>query len=286
MLRSDRSSRSTATPTTLARKGLLLAATAAAAGALTFSTAASAQVDEPAIPDSNGNGMDTHLFRSAVDSKGLISVNGSDVLGAWDFSFGMVLDWGHKIMRTDPNAGVRAESFVSNSLQGNFMFNLGIANWASIGVSAPLDLITSDGAIGVGPTGETYNNRGVDFQMFAGIAFHGKLRLTRIDDGVGIALLAQGGVPFDDSPRDFGNDPGFWYWPQLIIDHRFGTPTSGVKIATQTAIPQPSLDSPRPAAARFRSSPKVTSNTEISLPALSAPASASSPSSTSCSRPT
>ena len=31
-------------------------------------------------PSSNGDGMDTHLFRPAIDSKGFFSVNGTDVL--------------------------------------------------------------------------------------------------------------------------------------------------------------------------------------------------------------
>ncbi len=44
--------------------------------------------------------MDTHLFRPAVDSKGFFSVNGSDIVGKNDISFGLVLDWGRNIMRT------------------------------------------------------------------------------------------------------------------------------------------------------------------------------------------
>src|SRR4051812_45209563 len=41
-----------------------------------------------------GQGMDAHLFRPAVDSKGFISVNGTSVLGDRDYSFGLVLDMG------------------------------------------------------------------------------------------------------------------------------------------------------------------------------------------------
>src|SRR5215472_4866600 len=54
-------------------------------GVLGFSRAAKA---DNAIPDANGSGMDTHLFRPAVDSKGLFTTNGSDILGANDISFG------------------------------------------------------------------------------------------------------------------------------------------------------------------------------------------------------
>src|SRR3954465_636198 len=61
------------------------------------------------LPDSgNGDGMDTHLFRPAVDSKGFFSVNGSDILGANDVSFGLVMDYGHNIMRLEPGHGPAA----------------------------------------------------------------------------------------------------------------------------------------------------------------------------------
>jgi hypothetical protein len=52
----------------------------------------------------NGDGMDTHLFRPAVDSKGFLSVNGSDILGHQNMSFGMVLDYGTHLMRTRSSA--------------------------------------------------------------------------------------------------------------------------------------------------------------------------------------
>ncbi len=44
-------------------------------------------------------GMDLHLFRPAVDSRGYFSVNGTEVLPHKDFSFGLVLDAGFGILR-------------------------------------------------------------------------------------------------------------------------------------------------------------------------------------------
>jgi OOP family OmpA-OmpF porin len=54
--------------------------------------------------DRHNAGADTHLFRPAVDSKGFITVNGSDVLGAGDVSFGLVLDYGRNLLRTRSSA--------------------------------------------------------------------------------------------------------------------------------------------------------------------------------------
>src|SRR5687768_3224386 len=73
--------------------GLALLLGSAAASAQT--TASSSRVGP-----NNGDGMDTHLFRPALDSKGFFSVNGSDILGHGNISFGLVLDYGKSIMRT------------------------------------------------------------------------------------------------------------------------------------------------------------------------------------------
>src|SRR5690606_31666495 len=46
----------------------------------------SASAQEETRAGDQAGGMDTHLFRPAVDSKGFITVNGSDVLGANNLS--------------------------------------------------------------------------------------------------------------------------------------------------------------------------------------------------------
>jgi len=44
-------------------------------------------------------GMDLHLFRPAVDTRGYFAVNGSEVMPHKEFSFGLVLDAGFGILR-------------------------------------------------------------------------------------------------------------------------------------------------------------------------------------------
>src|SRR5216117_3939130 len=74
----------------------------AVAFALLFAFWRDAAAQDHRLPNngSNGDGLDTHLFRPAVDSKGFFSVNGSDILGAKNLSFGLVLDYGRNLMRT------------------------------------------------------------------------------------------------------------------------------------------------------------------------------------------
>ncbi len=133
-------------------------------------------------PRATATVLDTHLFRPAVDSKGFFSVNGSDILGAGNISFGLVLDYGRNLMRTrsnrvphgtvtndagDPVAdqeckdescvvpagedGTGVKALVPNSIQGSFGFNYGIANIGVVGLSIPVILMTGDAAYGIGP---------------------------------------------------------------------------------------------------------------------------------------
>ncbi len=203
-----------------------------------FASSAQAQEDKR-VPSQNGDGMDTHLFRPAVDSKGFMYVNGSDILGANDISFGLVLDYGRNLMRTNgdrtacggtdpacPNGAVApaagVDALVKNSFQGTFGFNYGIANIASVGLSVPVILMAGDEANDIGATGNTYSTGKLDAQKVSSVALHGKIRLTRIEKGPGLALIIQGGVPVQDSPRDLGADPGAWYWPRVVFENRFG----------------------------------------------------------------
>jgi len=193
---------------------------------------------QPRAPESlNGDGADTHLFRPAVDSKGFFSVNGTRILGANDISFGLVLDYGRSILRVpdarkspvagsecadDPNCiGVKA--LVENSFQGTFNFNYGIANKAVVGISLPVVLASGDPAFNIGPApGSLYDSDALDSQGLSWIALHAKLRLTRLEETIGLAVLLQGGVPIGSRAHNLVSEPGVWLWPQALVDYQFG----------------------------------------------------------------
>lgn len=169
----------------------------------------------------SGQGMDTHLFRPAVDSKGFFTVNGSGVLGANDVSFGLVTDYGHNVMRLAPQHGARA--LVESSFQGTFHVNYGIADMAIVGLSVPVNLMSGQPATAIGPSGSAYDSGKLDAQNFGNVALHAKLRLSRPEKGIGLALLVQGGLSVSDSmQRNLGADKAC-YWPQLIVDRHFGS---------------------------------------------------------------
>jgi OOP family OmpA-OmpF porin len=208
--------------------------------------AALAQTEAPRVPTdgSNADGMDTHLFRPALDSKGFFATNGSDIIGAGDISFGLVLDYGKNLLRTTSSSvplddmglpcksercvvaagqeGTGVKALVEDSYQGTLGFNYGIANRAVVGVAIPVILMTGNRAYQIGPTGGLYNSGQLDAEKISTLALHGKVRLTRVADGIGIAATLQGGIPMGDSPRALGGDPGAWFWPQLVVENQFG----------------------------------------------------------------
>src|SRR5262249_44324807 len=99
-----------------------------------------------AVDGANGDGFDTHLFRPALDSKGFFSTNGSDILGANDISFGLVIDYGRTLLRT-ADVGQKSPQLINHSFQGTAQFNYGIANALVVGLDVPVNLMAGDEAV-------------------------------------------------------------------------------------------------------------------------------------------
>ncbi len=196
-----------------ARWGLAFTAAVACAGIAERSAQAQTAPGAPnAIPGTNGSGFDTHLFRPAMDSKGLFTVNGSDVLGAKEFSVGLVLDYAHDLLR------VPGDKLVEHSFQGTFQGNYGIGNQLVVGLDLPVDLVSAGAHDEPG-----WTNQKVDFQGVGYIAAHAKWRLTRVERGLGVSLGLQIGDGFGGAASNAAAEPGFFYWPMGIVEARFGT---------------------------------------------------------------
>jgi OmpA-OmpF porin, OOP family len=183
--------------------------------------AAAQPTSPPRIADGNGAGMDAHLFRPAVDSKGFFSVNGADILGHKELSFGLVLDYGHALMPLNPGHG--ADYLVEHALQGSFQFNVGLFNYLVLGLSVPIVVNGGDTAtdIGAGP-GKNTSDAGLNAQALGNLAVHAKLRILRPDAPIGIALVAQAGYGVGER-QNFASEPGLFYWPQAVFEFRAGS---------------------------------------------------------------
>ncbi len=208
-------------------------ALASTLGVVGFSRAAWA---DNAIPDTNGSGMDTHLFRPAMDSKGLFTTNGSDILGANDISFGLVIDYGRTLLRVK-DVGQDAPHLINNSFQGTFQFNYGLLNQLVLGLDLPLNLMAGNAQVDrTGAAAEQgWSTNELDSQTLGYIALHAKWRITRVEHGIGLALGAQVGVPLTSAPQNAGADPTVWVWPQAIIEKRF-TSTGALRLAANAGV--------------------------------------------------
>ncbi|MFO0676647.1 MAG: OmpA family protein [Polyangiaceae bacterium] len=188
------------------------------------SVAAGTAHAEGGVATGNGGGFDTHLFRPSLDSKGLFTLNGADILGANDISFGLVLDYGRTLLRV-PDNGQERPQLIDNSFQATAMFNYGIANHVVVGLTIPVNLMTSGDQINPTttlPATAGWSGQQLDYQSLSFIGLHGKWRITRPERTIGLALAVQLGVPVGDAAKHGGGDANFWYWPQAIVEKRFG----------------------------------------------------------------
>jgi OmpA-OmpF porin, OOP family len=220
------------------------------------------RADNPLI-NSNNEGLDTHLFRPAMDSKGFFATNGSDILGHLDFSLGLVVDYGRTIGRLDNQINMgRTDTLISDSFQGTFAFNLGLFNHVEVGLDLPIILMDGaaqglnlgcpgGGVVGNTPgcnngpyqpgvpgwgapyaplgTTQTSAPTSLNAQNVEFLALHAKWRILRVEKGFGLAVGLQGGVAVSDAYRQAGGERGWFLWPQLIMEKRFGA-TGKLKI--------------------------------------------------------
>lgn len=217
-------------------------------GALALCVSGTASAQE-LVPPSNGAGMDTHLFRPAIDSRGFFAVNGTEILSANKLSFGMVLDWGHTLMRANADA-VGTDALIADSFQGTVSASYGIANFMVLGLSVPVNLMSGEAATGLGPAGGLYSTDQLNSQKFQSVIPHAKFRILRVQNGLGLAVVAQAGIPLASAERDMGADAGFWYWPRAILEKRFGQ-TEKVKVALDVGYRGHTGDNPTFAAGQL-----------------------------------
>ncbi len=189
----------------------------------------------------SSGGMDLHLFRPAVDSKGHLSVNGTDILPHLGISFGLVLDGGFGMVPFNGfvnESDVAADSanycsgrdnllcgrLVDSQLTGTLHFNVGLANLLIVGVQIPVSIgsgpnLTIPGAFN--DVAESRRTTGLDNQTLGNIAIHSKIRLLRAErnEGFGLAAILQLELP-TGSPDQFAGDPTFVLWPHFIGEWR------------------------------------------------------------------
>ncbi|UCH30320.1 MAG: OmpA family protein, partial [Myxococcales bacterium] len=201
----------------------------------------------------HGGGMDLHLFRPAVDSRGYFAVNGTEVMPHKEFSFGLVLDAGFGILRydgfiNDPNEdaanAARQNRIARQAFTGTFMFNFGIIDRLVVGISLPItffrghevqspDRLSLGGdCAGATSAGCLYNYQaaGLRSQGVGDLTIHAKARLLNLGElPVGLAVTLRAGFPTAKTTQ-FAGEPGFSLWPSLVLEFK---PIEKIRLALE-----------------------------------------------------
>jgi hypothetical protein len=178
--------------------------------------------------------IDLQVFRPAMDSKGYITLNSSQILGRFDFSFGLVSTWGHKVLNlTNPSVSGGGETsrfaindVITPSLQGAVgvfaMGHFGI----EIGVVLPITILSgraypTDPGLSTNTTNDD-NEHSIAEQGIGDMMIHPKIRLMNAArNSIGFALIPSVVLPTGDK-NTFLGEGQFIFQPTAVVDGEFG----------------------------------------------------------------
>jgi OOP family OmpA-OmpF porin len=182
----------------------------------------------PARAQTVGGNIDLNAFRPAMDSRGYITVNASQVLGWKEVSFGLVTNWGYKVLRfdEDPNR-YEVTNIITPTLIAAFGLKAGPIELEP-GISIPLQVMSGneDPDSDNGTPGDPNDDHSYKFdgQGLGDIGLHLKWRILSTSKGPRIGLAVIGSIYLPTASEDnkwFGEGKAT---PQLlgVIDKEFG----------------------------------------------------------------
>jgi outer membrane protein OmpA-like peptidoglycan-associated protein len=177
-----------------------------------------------------GGPIDMQLFRPAIDSKGYITLNSSQVLRHLDPSFGLVVNWsmgplslsgpteGGTWKFLDPAGGqtgtYESKYRIDNMVTGHLQAALGLFKHFEVGLGMPITLWNGDTV--PNPAQDTQGK--VDAQGAGDLAFHLKGRILNTSrHPVGLGVVASMTFPTGDKEKFLGTG-GFGIAPSVIVD--------------------------------------------------------------------
>jgi OmpA-OmpF porin, OOP family len=183
----------------------------------------------------NGGDVPLDTFKPAMDSRGYLTVNASQVLGHKELSFGIgALDWGYKMLRlgsddcdaTSGGACYAIDNMVTATLIGAFGVKAGPAE-LEFGVSVPFVIMGGDR--GPNFTGATGPNDDDEFKLsgqgIGSLGLHFKTRFLKTSrpPHLGLGLVASLYLPTTDPKQNWLGENKVV--PQImgIIDKEFGS---------------------------------------------------------------
>lgn len=171
--------------------------------------------------DLTAPGFSLENFRPAVDSKGYVTVNSSQILGHLDFSLGLVGSYAHNVLNLSAN---KNRFDVQHLLTPQLQAAVGLFKWVELGLSVPVHIMYGSRSPRFVDKGDPNQNSDLGFsgQYVGDLGFHVKGRLLNNSlYPVGLGLLASLYVPSGDS-KHFLGEGQVTFRPELIFDKEFG----------------------------------------------------------------
>ncbi|MCK9462362.1 MAG: OmpA family protein [Proteobacteria bacterium] len=194
--------------------------------ALLLAVPTASTADTPMVK--NGQGMESRLFRSAVDNKGHFSVDGTQILPHLAFSVSLMLDFGFNGWPAPEldNAEAYSKTTVDNYIFSGLAFNLGLLDMFVVGLQVPIAI--PKGKVFTGWTRdqvddpwrlaqerENWNTKGA----IGDISVHAKLRWIRADrHPIGLGTVIQYQFMTMGKPEVLMSEPGTALAAKMILD--------------------------------------------------------------------
>ena len=185
----------------------------------------------------SGGPVDLQLFRPAIDSKGYITLDASQVLGHLDLSFGLVLNYARRPLSIagaptggvwcadpttpgeacPPTARLSSRFQVKNLATGHLQAAVGLFRHLELGIGLPLTLWSGD----TQPNPAARDQGSIDAQGIGDLALHLKGRVLDTSRyPLGLAVVTTVTLPTGDE-KSFLGSGRVGLLPRLVLDREF-----------------------------------------------------------------
>jgi outer membrane protein OmpA-like peptidoglycan-associated protein len=170
--------------------------------------------------DATAPAFSLQTFRPAIDSKGYVTVNASQLLGHLDFSLGLVGSYANDVLHL---GGQGAQLDVEHYLTPQLQFAIGLFKWVELGVSLPVHIMFGSRSPKFTDVDPNQNNALSFSGQFVGdLGFHAKARfLNSSRYPVGLGALFSLYAPSGDAKKFLGEGQ-VTLRPELIVDKELG----------------------------------------------------------------
>ncbi len=188
-----------------------------------------------------GANIDLQAFKPAMDSRGYITVNASQVLGHKEVSFGLVTNWAKNLLTLqDGSNSYEVTNIISPTLVGAFGLNVkGLE--LELGVSMPFQVMSGDRAPDSDNMTPDNPNDDLNYrfegQGLGDMGLHLKTRFLNTSKGarIGLAAIASLYLPTASEADSWLGDRSLTPQLMMVIDKEFGA-TGKLKLALNAGV--------------------------------------------------